>query len=1000
MLRARRPTHGGVRLRSRNTGCYSTFSAARDCEHCTENSGLQDIPCCSVAPRYHAVKFICLNHLIFANDTEYARLRPSMSSSLNLSETADKSKVDLPYSPDVLEDLRTFNRTPRPYFHEGVEVLQDAREETITHDGSNAPQVHLQAQALDNGQWHQTTRPTSAAGSESGTEADDERTGFVKALPPATMRLRKGLKTGERNKDTLLTPSELDEEGRKFQQDYFGGGQGQGLSSASRAEQEKFQRRRLAEFIRRSSEVALIGVMIICVLCGRGVAARAWEWKLELLCHVLTIAVLILAYPVKLSIVDTQTLHTKLWHRFRVPASFDPATVLYPPLLPVLVALSVCAAQPAVILPNIVLGLSSLPQRLFPRSSRLGGYNTVHWLVSIIPLIAPTMLMRGYASQISTKASLSSEMLVTLYPLHHALLQPLHYLTRTSLLMSELHLLSTALINLLLLVHSPQMVILKACLWIGGATLFVLAGPVLNWNVTLARVPKWKLRKPGHMGEERRSLADVAYELISLQRAASAFNSVEDIESDADEDEPLVSIKEKSNHPSEMIGPARASLQSETLAPTDLAPKMNSYERTSPGFPKQASPTWPHGRMVAGGKLNGDLQRRTSSRHSKKSSRLPWYLRLTPTQAERRKWIYAGYVYAMIVVVVGGPVRMYVSRKALNDQEPILWAFNYMLGQLPLVLHNRDYLGLQRWITPPPLGTWQNVRLVAPMDFDSIRMMIGSANARLLIIGYWVAVLLTGLLSVFSLTAFVEVDTRRKIFHGTMVAMLLPSIYFDPCSCALALGLGLTVFLLLEVIRAGQVPPLGNAIGRFVAPYVDGRDLRGPVVVSHLFLLIGCAVPLWLSLASIPRSGELPWAGWELSGNQREVAMLSGVICVGMGDAAASLIGRRYGRHKWIWVGGKSLEGSAAFAVAVTLGLLAGKGWQAFGGWADTVQSTTSQYMGSQGVARSLSAWLVTLVKSGLCACGASFMEAVLTGANDNVVVPVALWLLVKGLQV
>ena len=56
-----------------------------------------------------------------------------------------------------------------------------------------------------------------------------------------------------------------------------------------------------------------------------------------------------------------------------------------------------------------------------------------------------------------------------------------------------------------------------------------------------------------------------------------------------------------------------------------------------------------------------------------------------------------------------------------------------------------------------------------------------------------------------------------------------------------------------------------------------------------------------------------------MEGEIREVAMVAGVVCVGMGDAAASLIGRRYGKHKWIWVGGKSIEGSVAFAVAVTL---------------------------------------------------------------------------------
>lgn len=57
-------------------------------------------------------------------------------------------------------------------------------------------------------------------------------------------------------------------------------------------------------------------------------------------------------------------------------------------------------------------------------------------------------------------------------------------------------------------------------------------------------------------------------------------------------------------------------------------------------------------------------------------------------------------------------------------------------------------------------------------------------------------------------------------------------------------------------------------------------------------------------------------------------------------------------------------------------------------------------HLGVMGWRRGVVAWAATVVKAVVCGCGASFMEAVLTGANDNVVVPVALWLLVKGLRV
>ncbi|EMC91156.1 hypothetical protein BAUCODRAFT_316743 [Baudoinia panamericana UAMH 10762] len=907
------------------------------------------------------------------------------------------------------ENLRTNDRTPRPYFHDGVQVRQDRNnrgDEHFVSDG-NATFEQAQGGAGDNERYYGRSGQRSIAQSESGTEADDEGPSFARALPAPALRPRKGLKTGESNEDALLTPSQLDDEGRRLSEGYFEAKtENKKPAEADEMLQQKLLRRRFGEFARRSSEVALMGVILVCVLCGHGVLRTVLRWRYELLSHVLTIATLILAYPVKLSVVDTRAQHIKLWQRFRVPASFDPATVLYPPLLPVLIALLVSPMNEAVILPNIILGLASLPQRLFPRSSRLGCFNAVHWFVSIIPLILAEhksllpwqAFKQPYGTLNTTNQSLTSEALVSLYPLHHALLPVLHYLTTTSLLMSELHLLSVALINLLLLSVSPQMIILKACLWIGGVVALVFCKPVLNWNITLARVPKWKLRRPGHTAEERRSLVDAVTDLINLQRTAGAFKTVDAPESDADEDEPRVSMKAVPNGVPKLHTRRRTMV---SLHNTDHTVPMSATEPRSvalnnlvldgvPERPRTRRNTLP-------GRTSPLLVDREPSRRRKPRSKLLWVLQLTPEQARRRKWVYAAYIYSAIAVSVVGPVRYYVQEKALHGYEPVGWAVSYLFGQIPLLRNTVKYWNAQFWVPLPELGgDWRDLTLSVPLAVKDMRDTIGIANMRLLLFAYWVAVIGTGLLTVFSLTAYVEVDTRRKVFHGVMVAVLLPSIFIDPCYCALGLALVLTVFLLLEIIRAGQVAPLGSAISKFVAPYVDGRDLRGPVVVSHIFLLIGCAIPLWASLASIQRVGGRPWTDWELAENQREVAMLAGVICVGMGDAAASLIGRRYGRHKWIWVGGKSLEGSAAFAVAVTVGLMAGKAWQVLGSWSDTVKPLEG-HLGRTGNLAFAVGWFVSLVKALFCACAASFMEAVLTGANDNVVVPVALWLLVKG---
>lgn len=370
------------------------------------------------------------------------------------------------------------------------------------------------------------------------------------------------------------------------------------------------------------------------------------------------------------------------------------------------------------------------------------------------------------------------------------------------------------------------------------------------------------------------------------------------------------------------------------------------------------------------------------------------FLSMTAAQAQVRKWLYAIYVYAISLGIILGPIRKYISERALQGQDPFGWAVGYLLGNLSGVRFWVLMLNLEYWIQLPPrpdaafqdpscwLGWLEHVRQT---DF-------GPATTRLLMSAYCILVLVTGLAIVFQLSSVAEVDTRRKVFHGMMVLMFLPTVFVDPTFCALALALVLSVFLLLDLFRASQLPPISRPLTYFLAPYVDGRDHRGPVVISHIFLLIGCSIPLWLSLSDLDRNGEGPWAGWEVP--TRDVSMVSGVICVGMGDAAASLVGRRYGRLKWFWGGGKSLEGSVAFAVAVSCGLLAVRAWLMVGGWAVTGAEST-------GVeASTVRFWAWTACKAILAASGTSATEAILTGCNDNVVVPVVLWLLVRGLGV
>ncbi|PHH91505.1 hypothetical protein CDD83_174 [Cordyceps sp. RAO-2017] len=351
-----------------------------------------------------------------------------------------------------------------------------------------------------------------------------------------------------------------------------------------------------------------------------------------------------------------------------------------------------------------------------------------------------------------------------------------------------------------------------------------------------------------------------------------------------------------------------------------------------------------------------------------------------------KKWLYAAYIYACLLAIILVGVRLHVQDHALSGNEPIGWGLGYVLGDWPWFRFQVVQANLERWICLPRLADSESpgerqchMGWVQQVRHDDL----GEANTRLALGGYWLVILVVGLLIVFRLKETYEVDTRRKVFHFMMVGMFLPGTFVDPAFAALALSLVLAVFLILDLLRASQLPPLSKPLAAFLAPYVDGRDFRGPVVISHIFLLIGCAIPLWLALATLPRAGSGQLAGWEVP--TRDVSMVAGVVCVGLGDAAASLIGRRYGHHKWFWGGGKSLEGSVAFAVAVFAGLSAARAWVRVGGWPTTDDAT---------------GWLASARNAGICASMASLTEAVLTGGNDNVIVPVVLWTCVKSLGV
>lgn len=900
-------------------------------------------------------------------------------------------------------------RTPQPYLLRHEELL-----------GRDAPAAFTGRSSASTLRWRNRTIPqlsrrslkssrNPSSSSDSGTEADDEAYTFIKALPAPPSRPNKGLRVPGKESESLihsplLTPTKILSEPLQLTKQSPGAKCSaeteRSLVNGSKADL-KFYKRRRSEVVRRLSEFALCLGIAVGVLAKSDVFHDAALYHREIFIHGSVLGSLAILWPLRLTWYSytRNSCWSMPWTASRLPAVFDPAPLLYPIFLPGLVAFSIAAIFPEPILPNLVLTLATIPPVMVPTFG-VETFNSLQWILTMLPIVyGPGMLnllhMLGlHYSQAKDMPGLAQETAIYLYPLHQTLIPALAHLTTTSLLSAELQLLSTGLVNLLLFASAPPTIILSTLLWLGGIGVFVLCGPAIRWGVLIARIPRWRFRRAVRTVQAHQGLISA---LRCRIQGAIPSKAVADLSGDEDDACEHALLPTRPVHTAEALrgdivntlrmtfyGDAEeegtksaAEIEIRPSVISNLAQRPRSY--TLPSFVTTAiNPTTSFVKM---------RKRRQSTSTPK------YFLSLTAEQANRRKWLYAGYVYLMIVVLILLPIRYVIARYALDGHDPFGWAIGYLFGNLRAVRFQVFDWSLKSWILLPSLPEidvpQRTMMLHLLRDIGYIRTtLLGAANTRLILIGYCGAVLAAGLAIVLNLPSHVEVDTRRKVFHGMMVAMFVPTIPVDPSFMALALALMLAIFLILDFLRASQLPPLSKPIASFLTPYVDGRDLRGPVIISHIFLLIGCAIPLWLSLAGRNISGDAPWKGWEIEG--RDVSMVSGVICVGMGDAAASLIGRRFGRRKWPWVGGKSLEGSAAFALAVSVGLLSSKAYLWLGGWEGM---TLESYMDT---IRELS---TMTSKAVIAACGASFMEAVLTGGNDNVVVPVVLWLLVRAVD-
>jgi hypothetical protein len=232
-----------------------------------------------------------------------------------------------------------------------------------------------------------------------------------------------------------------------------------------------------------------------------------------------------------------------------------------------------------------------------------------------------------------------------------------------------------------------------------------------------------------------------------------------------------------------------------------------------------------------------------------------------------------------------------------------------------------------------------------------------------------------------------------------------------------SLAIAALALLLLEVCRCRQLPLLGRVVHDYMSAFVDERDASAAAFTTHLALLGGLAVPVWLAAAAFPpghySSGPgtgavagaadgMGAAGLAPSSTSRSptqaqpsvdfpqtqlssltpcpaaiscevvggggkdsaarlwwlLAATSGMVSIGVGDAAASIAGRALGRRRLHAATSKTWEGTAAGAAAMLachgwiLSVWAVAGAAAAAGWWGGVQPVPLIW-----VPRSSSAW-------------------------------------------
>ncbi|KAF7972519.1 hypothetical protein HWV62_17806 [Athelia sp. TMB] len=354
-------------------------------------------------------------------------------------------------------------------------------------------------------------------------------------------------------------------------------------------------------------------------------------------------------------------------------------------------------------------------------------------------------------------------------------------------------------------------------------------------------------------------------------------------------------------------------------------------------------------------------------------------LRFPHEKQRHRRGLAAGF-YIGTVFIVGGLIGMW-TRWCLDNRDPWLWvlfwlvegktpwtrpgllAYWGLLGTISVAGWNRQLKRSRRYrprpaaantndtiVVPqsdePPAVTYDGGSLAGGLNFPNLRDNLPSLPN--LPNGANVSMRATDFLDAANKhVPTLSLNARRKFFHGLAVAMFLPGVAIDPAFTHLSFSAAFALFTFAEYVRYFAVYPFGAAVHLFMHEFLDHKD-SGTAILSHFYLLAGCAGSVWLEGPS-------------------HLLQFTGILVLGVGDAMASIVGKRLGKHRWSATTTKTIEGSIAFSASVV----------AFA-WALRLCGVVEPF---------------SILRYTFIANIASLLEA-LSDQNDNLTLPLFMWCL------